>query len=508
MSSSPPPAFIAVDLGAETVRVSQATVSPSGITIRELHRAPNRPLRLPDRVAWNITGIFDAVLDGIAAAEDARSVGVDGWGVDFALLREDDSLVALPRSYRDALTSGILPVLSSHIAPLRLFERTGIQMMEINTICQLLATQRAGSMELVQASRLLLLPDLISYWLGGDGAAEATNASTTQMLGVDGAWADDVLEACSLPRDILPSIVPAGSAVGRIRRALDDRTAHGGLPIVAVASHDTASAVVGTPLLEPQTTAYISSGTWSLVGVEQTEPSLGIAALEHNLSNERGFAGTFRLLRNVMGMWLVQRCRAHWARQDGTTPGYSDLMQQAAAAPPFGALIDPDHPELLRAANMPRAIRDLCRATGERPPSGRDQLLRTILESLALRYRWILEAITAVTGREIRTLHVVGGGANNELLCGLAASATHRLLLAGPVEATTIGNVIVQACAEGVLPDVHAGRDMVARSTTVRRHDPVDDPRWDEAYARFRTLPSVGSASLSRPLAPSVTTAR
>ena len=502
MTASPSP-FIAVDLGAESAKVMAGTVTNSKIAVEERIRRGNRPVPLPDRVAWDIAGLFDMVLDGIAAVPAAVSVGIDGWGVDVGLIRADGSLCAPPRCYRDPITAGVLPALWERIEPSRLYAHTGIQMLEINTLAQLFAWRRAGLQELDDAQKFLLIPDLLSHWLGGDIIAERTNASTTQLLGIDGTWDKEILGACDLASDLCPVLVDAGRVIGRLAPALGERTQTSGLNIVAVASHDTASAVVGTPL--GPDSAYISSGTWSLVGLEVDAPILTEQARLCNLSNERGANDTFRLLRNVMGMWLVQRCREVWAAADGAALDYSTLLRSAAASPGSGAVIDPDDDRLLRAYDVPAVVAQICSETDQRAPDTRGGMLRCILESLALRYRWTVAALSGCSGRAITDIHIVGGGSKNELLCHMTASATRLPVHAGPVEAAALGNTVIQAIADGTLSNIADGRALIEASLLSQQYEPVADERWDIAFDRFCNLASVGAPPSARAAGPAET---
>lgn len=487
--SAAPPTFVAVDLGAESIRVMAGTVTDTAITVEERSRVANRPLLLPDRLAWNITGLYEAALTGIAGVPGATSVGVDGWGVDVGLLRADGSLCALPRSYRDPITAGVLPALWARIEPAQLYARTGIQMMEINTLAQFVAWKRAGLRELDEARQFLLLPDLVSYWLGGEAVSERTNASTTQLLGIDGEWDRQLAIECDLSPDICPPLVDAGTVLGRVRRALHEGVNGAALKVVSVASHDTASAVVGTAL--GPGSAFISSGTWSLVGVESHAPIISDQARRCNLSNERGTGATVRVLRNVMGMWLLQRCRSKWT-EDGGALSHARVLDLARDVDPFGSIIDPDDPRLLRADDVAATVRLLCKESGQPAPDSRGATVRCILESLALRYRWTLAALSACSGRRIEDVRIVGGGSRNELLCRMTASATRLPVLAGPVEATALGNIVIQAIANGTLGSIAEGRHVIEDSLPSRLYPPEAEDRWDAAYARFCSLESVG----------------
>jgi rhamnulokinase len=484
--------FVAVDLGGESGRIMSASVDENGIRLDERHRFDTAPTNEHGHLVWDVERFHRSILDGLAATPGAMSVGIDGWGVDFALLRSDGSLAAPPRSYRDPLTAGILPELFSHIPRRRLFERTGIQMMEINTVCQLLAMSLSNEPALAAAQHLLLIPDLLLHWLGAEPGCERTNASTTQMLGLDGAWAADVLTATGVPRNLLPGVVEPGTVRGSVGgdRVPDGTSCNAAL--VSVASHDTASAVVATPLPAGGDAVFISSGTWSLVGTELSHPVVDDFALRCNLSNEHGHGGTVRLLRNVMGLWLLQQCRRTFRAEDGRWTSYEDLVATAAAAPAFAAVVDPDNAAFLRTEDLPRTVAELCTATRQAPPPSRAVLVRMLMESLALRYRWTIEALSTASAQRFRAIHVVGGGSRNRFLCQLTADATGLPVTAGPAEATATGNVIVQAIATGHLEDVAHGRRLVATGGDLLHFEPIAEERWERAYERFCALPGVG----------------
>lgn len=485
--------FVAVDLGGESGRVIAARVDADGIHLDERRRFRTAPDPRRDPLTWDVEAIHETILDGLELTPEATSIGIDGWGVDFGLLGADDALVAPPRCYRDSATAGILPALFERVEPHSLFARTGIQMMEINTLCQLLALRLRDAPELRQARRLLLIPDLLLHWLGADARCERTNASTTQMLDCDGRWADDILAACDVPGELLAPVVEAGVRRGvlegpRVAR-LGPRTAD----LVGVASHDTAAAVVATPLPADGTSVFISSGTWSLVGTEVRRPVLSDAALQANLSNEHGVAGTTRLLRNVMGLWLLQECRRSFATEDGTALGYAELVQLAERGRAFTAVVNPDEPAFLRPGDVPGATARACLASGQPPPADRGELLLVLMHSLALRYRWTIDALAHATGRVFTGINIVGGGSRNRLLCQLTADATGLPVTAGPAEATAMGNVIVQAITAGVIADVAEGRRLVAATGGLHSYTPRRDERWELGYERFCSLPGVGS---------------
>jgi rhamnulokinase len=452
---------LALDLGAESGRAVVGTLVDGRLHLEEVHRFPNRPVRLPSGLHWDVLALFAGIQDGIAAAEAGgplASMAVDAWGVDYALLDDAGRLLGNPFHYRDARTDGMLDQALGRVPRRTIFQRTGVQFLQINSLYQLMSERALSS-----ATTFLTIPDLFSYWLSGEIACEITNASTTQCFDPRANdWARDMLGELGIPTHIFPPVVQAGTSLG-------DR-------VIATAAHDTASAVVGTPLLSASA-AYISSGTWSLVGVERASPILDDRALELNLTNEIGAEHTFRVLRNVMGLWLVQGIRRSQPGLD-----YAELMRMAESADPFQAVIDPDAPDLLHPADMPTAIRLACGV----PVDDLGSLTRIALESLALRYRWVLDRLGQITADPIDTLHVVGGGARNRLLCQMTANATGRPVHAGPVEATAIGNILVQAIARGELASVAEGRALVWASFPPDTYEPRDASAWQDAYGRFQ----------------------
>jgi rhamnulokinase len=485
-------AFLAVDLGAESGRAVLGRFNGERITLEEVHRFPNVPVRLPDGLHWDVLQIMAEVKDGIAKAtrngEQIESLGVDAWGVDFALLDRDGCLISNPYHYRDLRTEGMQERAFDRMPKEEIYETTGIQFMPINTLYQLLAME--GSPLLQAAQTLLLIPDLIGYWLTGEKACEFTIASTTQLCDArSGRWARDLIETMGFSGSIFAEIIPPGTQLGPLLPGVAEETGvKGGFPVTAVASHDTASAVVAVPA-ESENFAYISSGTWSLVGVELPEPAIALEGLHANFTNEGGFGGTTRFLKNVMGLWLLQECRRTWARE-GRDYSYEELTRLAEAVPVAGSLLDPDHPSFLPPGDMPGRIRRFCRKTGQSLPEEPGSVVRCVLESLALKYRWALERAEEITGRRAEVIHVVGGGVQNTLLCQLTADATRRPVRAGPVEATALGNLMVQAYARGYLGSLEEIRAAV-RSSSVEVHDYQPTgcaDEWDEAYERLRRV--------------------
>ena len=476
--------YLALDLGAESGRAVRGRFDGERMALEEVHRFPNGPVVLPDGAHWDALRIFSEVKEGIKKAGRVESLGVDTWGVDFGLLDRDGALVSNPYYYRDGRTEGTEERALGRVGRGEIYGATGIQFMPINTMNQLLAYENSPLLE--AAETMLLTPDLMGYWLAGEKTAERTIASTTQLLDARGGdWAWGLIGKLGLPSRLFPEIVGPGVEVGPLLPHVAEEV--GGDTVVStVASHDTASAVVAVPA-EGENFAYVSSGTWSLVGVELPGPVLGDAAMRANFTNEGGFGGKTRLLKNVMGLWLLQECRRTWARE-GREYGYGELARMAEQAPAGGPVVDPDHPSFLAPGDMPARIRKLCEASGQRPPEGDGEMARCVLESLALKYRWVVEKAEELSGRRADVVHVVGGGVRNELLCRLTAGATRRPVKAGPVEATAMGNLMVQAHGRGRVGSLGEIREVVRRSVGVREYGPRGGGEWDEAYGRLRDV--------------------
>ncbi|MCS6851792.1 MAG: rhamnulokinase [Gemmataceae bacterium] len=485
--------LLAFDLGAESGRAILGQFDGDRLRLDIIHRFPNGGVRTLDSWHWDVLRLYSEMLAGMRRAAESGgidAVGVDTWGVDFALIGRGQTLLGNPRHYRDPHTEGVMEATFSRLPRLELFRRTGIQFMRFNTLFQLLALQRDRSPLLDVAERLLFIPDLFHWMFTGIQVNEYTDASTSQMLDPrTRGWACDLIESLGLPSAILGTLVPPGTVLGPLRPTVAAEAGVGPVPVVAPATHDTASAVAAVPA-QPAASAswaYISSGTWSLMGVELTEPLVNDRALEVNVTNEGGVGGTIRLLKNIMGLWLLQECRRSWERA-GHSYSYDELMRLATAAPPFVSLVDPDHPGFILPENMPAALADFCRRSGQPAPVDPGPVVRCALESLALRYRWVLERLEELTGRRLDVIHIVGGGCQNSLLCQLTADACDRPVLAGPVEATAIGNLLVQAMGLGLVGSLAEARDVVRRSFEVQRYEPRQSEAWHEPYQRFRAL--------------------
>ena len=484
--------YLAVDLGAESGRVVLGRFDGGRVSLEEVHRFPNTAVGLPDGLHWDVLRFLSEIKDGLAKSmreEEIEGIGVDSWGVDFGLLDGEGALVSNPYHHRDARTEGMMEEAFGLVPKEEIYQTTGIQFLPINTLYQLLAMR--GSPLLEAAETMLLIPDLINYWLTGQKACEYTNATTTQLLDLEaGGWARDLVEGMDLPSRILAPIVQPATELGPLLPEVAEEVG-AGPPVFAVASHDTASAVVAVPA-EGEDFAYISSGTWSLVGVELSGPVVTEEGLRANFTNEGGFGGKTRLLKNVMGLWLLQECRRQWARE-GHEYSYEELAGLAEDAPPAGPLVDPDHPAFLAPGDMASRIRSYCEETGQGPPEGPAAVARCVFESLALKYRHAIEQAESLAGRAIGTINILGGGSQNSLLCQLTSDATRRPVLAGPVEATALGNLMVQAYARGHLTSLEEIREAVRRSVEVQEYEPQGgEDGWQEAYEKLRGL--IGAA--------------
>jgi rhamnulokinase len=489
-------AYAAVDLGAESGRVVVGRWNGRRVSLDVVHRFPNRPVHLPDGIHWNLLHLFSETLQGLCAAEALApldGVGVDAWGVDYALLDEHKRVLGLPFHYRDARTDGMIERAHSRVPREELYRATGIQTIPINTIYQLLADE--GSRALGAADRIALTPDLFNLWLTGELANESTIASTTGLLdAARGVWAVDLVDRLGLPRGPFEGTpVEPGTALGDVlaHHELSSR-----IPVYTVASHDTASAYAAAPLNSPGA-AILSSGTWSLLGLELDAPVLTPEAAAFNLTNERGIDGTTRLLSNVMGLWLVQECRRQWETTGGPA-GYDELHRLAASAPADVPLFDPDMDAFLAPGDMPARIASACEGSGQRVPATPGETVRSILLSLACKYRLVLERLERVSRRQVDTIQVVGGGSRNTLLCQFTADVTNRRVIAGPIEATALGNVLVQARATGEISSLADLRAATAASADVTTYEPSEDRTVGETtYERFlaATSQAAGTAS-------------
>ncbi|MHC1768046.1 MAG: rhamnulokinase family protein [Verrucomicrobiia bacterium] len=476
--------YLACDLGAESGRLMLGTLADGRLQLEQLHRFPNTPIQAGGSLHWNITGLFREIRAGLNAVAARKipvsSISTDSWGVDYLLFEQDGTLIEPTFHYRDSRTEQGVKNAFAKVDWNTIFAETGIQYMVLNTIFQLAAESPA---RLERAQRLLSIGDGFNYLLGGRGVIEQSMASTFQLYNPrTKTWATSLIEAIGLRQELFPPVVPSGTRLGSLSPEIARESGLERVEIVASCSHDTGAAVAAVPALG-EDWAYLSSGTWSLMGVEWADPIINDACRELNFTNEIGYGGSVRLLKNIIGLWLVQECRRAWARA-GREYDYAELARLAAEAAPFVSLINPADPRFLRPENMPDTIAGFCRETGQPVPETPGATMRCILESLALLYRRTLLQIEQLTGRRIGRLHIVGGGSQNALLNQFTANALQIPVLAGPVEATAAGNVLIQAIALGHLPSLSAAREVVRRSMEVRTIEPQAGGGWLDAYEK------------------------
>jgi len=485
--------FLAFDLGAESGRAILGLLEDGKLRTRELHRFNNPMLRIQGTWYWNVYSIFEEIKYSLKACAEAdivqpKSMAIDTWGVDFGLFAADGKLLSLPVTYRDSRTEGIMDRFFEIVPKEKLYSLTGLQFLPFNTLFQLYAMKTMNSPILDAATDLLFMPDIFNYFLTGEKSTEYTFATTSQLLNSSNRkWEDSLFHAIGAPVSLMQDIVEPGAVLANIDQSICDETGIGRTPVTACASHDTGSAVAATPA-EGEDWAYISSGTWSLMGVENKKPVLSSRALELQFTNEGGLNG-FRFLKNIMGLWLLQQCRKAWL-SSGSSFSYDELMAMAGTASFFKSLIDPDRMEFLNPPDMLVAISDRCKNTGQPIPENPAEFTRTIMESLALKYRFTLDQLRQVHDRPINRIYIIGGGARNEMLCALTANATGLPVYAGPFEATAIGNIIVQAIATGDIASPGKAREVVKRSSNIKRYQPEGASEWDRAYNRFLEISS------------------
>ncbi|MCI3922597.1 rhamnulokinase [Paenibacillus sp. TRM 82003] len=479
---------LAFDLGASSGRAVVGRLEDGKLVIEEIHRFPNDPVQAAGRLYWDILRLYHEIKQGIVKARqrgiEVRSIGIDSWAVDFGLIGANGELVTNPYHYRDHHTDGMMEEVFAKLGRSEIYAKTGLQFLQFNTMYQLAALVKADSPALSAADKLLMIPDLLRYFLTGVMKGEYTNASTTQLLGaVDRAWDEALARGVGVDPSLLPDVVQPGTVVGPLSPGVCEELVVPPIPVVTVAEHDTASAVVAVPALEADF-AYLSCGTWSLLGTELKQPVLTEQALAWNFTNEGGIDGTYRLLKNIMGLWLVQECKRSWDKA-GKSHSFAELVRYAEGAAPFSAYIDPDDDQFLNPVDMPEQVRSYCRATGQPVPDSEGEIIRVVLESLAMKYRWVLERTERLAGKTFGGLHIVGGGIQNELLCRLTANAIQRPVWAGPAEGSAIGNVVVQLIAAGDIADLASARRIVRDSFGVATYEPEASDAWAKQYERF-----------------------
>ena len=488
--------FLAFDLGAESGRGVLGCFDGERLSLEELHRFPNGGVRVLDSLHWDVLRLWNEMKIALSICSqtntDLSGIGIDTWGVDFGLLGKGDVLLGFPYHYRDSRTDGMLEAAFCRLPQATLFERSGCQFLQINTLYQLLSMVVHSSPLLDVAETFLMIPDLFNFWLTGQKVCEFTDATTTQFYDPRrSGWSEEICASLNLPSEILPEVVQPGTQLGTLLPSVAAETGLPEIPVIAPACHDTGSAVAAVPA-QTDNWAYISSGTWSLMGIEVPAPIITDQSLALNFTNEGGVENTFRFLKNIMGLWLVQECRRTWA-QAGDEMSYAQITQLAEQAKPFTALIDPDNDVFLPPGDMPSRIVNYCVHTGQTAPSDAGEILRCALESLALKYRWVLEKLEVIRGSAMDVIHIVGGGAQNRTLCQFTADATGTQVFAGPIEATAIGNIAVQAIAYGLIGSISEAREVVRRSFDVIIYEPRHSTGWDEAYERFLRITGLPS---------------
>lgn len=484
--------YIGIDLGASSGRTVLGTLENGILDIKELNRFHNGAVNLNGSLHWNVVELFEQMKKGldVCAREittSPDSMAVDTWGVDYGLLAEDGSLAGLPYAYRDSRTNDAMEQFFARIPRERVYSLTGNQFMQFNTLFQLFAMVRDNSPLVKVVSDVLFMPDLFNYLFTGVKKSEFTISTTSQIYNpLKQDWDAELLDALGLPKSIMQEIVQPGTVIGNLSEAVCQEIRIDPVPVIATASHDTGSAVAAVPAGNDDNWAYISSGTWSLMGVESADPIINDKTLEFNFTNEGGIEGTFRFLKNVAGLWLVQECRRIWAKEKEYS--FGALIEMAAEAAPFQAVIDPDHQDFLAPVDMPDAIRNYVKQTGQKIGDKPGDIIRVALESLALKYRFVLDQLKQVYPRNIDRIHIIGGGTQNKLLCQFTADATGLPVIAGPVEATAIGNILTQALGLGHVTSHSEIRDIIRKSFLLENYTPQNTEQWDKAYERFREI--------------------
>ncbi len=484
--------YVACDLGAESGRVILGTLAEGRVVLEEVHRFPTGGSRIQNSLRWNVLGIFEELKAGLrkvaARGVSVSSLSVDSWGVDYVLFNARQPIVSLPYHYRDARTEKTYDKALEQVGRETIFSETGIQFMAINTLYHLIADVQDNPDILSIADQFLNIADYMNYLFSGVASAEVSLASTTQIYNpIARQWSAELIEQFNLPKKLFPKIVESGTRLGPVTDEVAAVTGVQDAQTIATCSHDTGAAVAAVPAEPGEDWAYLSSGTWSLIGVELPSPLINERVLEHNFTNEAGFGGTTRFLKNIVGMWLLQESRRSWQRQ-GSELDYAEINRLAEAAEPFRSIINPNDARFMSPQDMPETIVEYCRETGQVVPETPGQFARCIFESLALLYATMLETVEELTGRKITKLHIVGGGSQSRLLNAFAASATQRTVFAGPVEATAIGNLLIQAIAMGDLSSLAALRASVRDSFAIETFEPQTSPLWENARARFAAL--------------------
>lgn len=478
---------LAFDFGASSGRAILGSFDGEKITLKEVHRFSNDPVKVGHTFYWDVLRLFHEIKQGILKAKqfgNIDSIGIDTWGVDFGLIDEKGYLLENPVHYRDERNVGMIDEARKYMSKTEMYDRTGIQFMEFNTLFQLLSIKKNRPELLERADKLLFMPDLFTYMLTDKKVSEYSIATTSQMVNIDTQdWDYELLRTMRIPAGILCDIVPAGSKTGYLRRSLRAELGLDRIPVISVCGHDTQSAITAIPS-DQKDFAFISSGTWSLFGTELDEPVVNEKARKLNVTNEGGYNYTTAFLKNICGLWLIQESRRQWIRE-GTEYSYAELEQEALKAEPFKCFIDPDAPDFVAMGDMPSRVREFCKKTGQHVPETVGEVMRCIYESLAMKYKYVLAGIEDCTGKQYDRIHVMGGGTKDTFLCAMTASSCNRTVYAGPIEATVLGNVAVQLIASGDIKDISEARRIIAKGENLKTYEPVDADKWEEAYGEF-----------------------
>lgn len=492
--------YLALDLGAESGRAILGTFQNGKLTLSEEHRfitgAESVPTMYPDGVPddlendcsllWDFIRFWSEIKRSIYIAGKKvkiEAIGIDTWGVDFALLDKKGMLIGSPFNYRDSRSNGMMEEAFSRLSRRRIYEKTGIQFMPLNSLYQLLSLTQRNDPQFSIADKFLMVPDLINFWLSGKVFSEFTVATTSQLLDpYKRQWSDEITTAMGFPKRIFPEIIPPGTIIGTLRDSVAVETGIQPL-IIAPACHDTGSAVAAVPT-ENEDFIWISSGTWSIVGMNIPNPIINEESFRYNFTNEGGLEGTYRFSKNVMGLWILQQCKLQW-KKEGNEFSYTELTEQASKAPHLKSFVDPDYSEFLHPGKIVEKIREYCELTGQPVPQNKGEIVRAALQGIALRYRYVIEKLEEVSGRRMSTIHIIGGGTKNQLLNQMTADAMGRQVISGPIEATSIGNLIIQAIANKDINNLKDGVDLIKNSFEISTFEPGDRRQWDAAFIQF-----------------------
>ncbi len=487
--------FLAIDLGAESGRLIVGILRDRRLAIEEVHRFINRPVNILGRLYWNVTQMFQDIKDGLVKAfskyKDIESIGIDTWGVDFGLITKEGYLAGIPVCYRDHRTDGILEKAFEVMPKEKIYQLTGIQIMQINTLFQLYSMILENSSLFNSAYKLLFMPDLFNFMLTGEMKTEFSIATTSQIYNpIKDRWEEEILEKFGIRKDLMPEVLPPGTVIGNLNKGIEEELGVKNISVIVPCEHDTGCAVVGVPG-EGDDWAYISSGTWSLMGVELKSPIINNESLRANFTNEGGYNKTFRFLKNIMGLWLLQRVKREWAKE-GEDLSYTEITRLAEEEKPFQYFINPDDVSFLNPLNMIKAIQDYCKKTGQRVPDRKGEIARCILESLAFRYKDVFTDLERILNKKIKVLHIVGGGSQNQLLSQFTADVLGVPVITGPIEATALGNIVVQAITKGAIEDIVEARKIIKDSSEMKVYQPQNAEEWLRNYEKYKEITSRG----------------